>query len=412
MQSNTQVGIIGAGPSGLLLAHMLHQQGIASVVIEQRSREDIEATIKAGVLEHPTAELLQQLGVGTRMQREGHVHRGIELSFGGKRHRLDLEDLTGGKSITVYPQHEVIKDLVAAVLANGTPIIFGVSSVQLADFEDFNRINGVNGVKSENTQPTLRYQDGAGADHTLHCDFIAGCDGYHGPARQAIPATLRQEHTRDYPCGWFGILCEAPPSSDELIYAQSDRGFVLVSTRTPTVQRLYFQCDPQDKVSNWPDERIWAEFHSRLANDQGWQLKEGPIFQKGIIAMRSFVCETMQHGRLFLAGDAAHIVPPTGAKGLNLAVGDVVLLNRALGDVYKNDQHGRLESYSRDALQRVWRGEHFSWWMTTMLHDFDGEDPMTRHLRRAQLDYVVKSRAAAQSLAENYVGLPFDGWVA
>ncbi|WP_374486816.1 4-hydroxybenzoate 3-monooxygenase [Zoogloea sp.] len=393
--TKTQVGIIGAGPAGLLLSHMLHLQGIESVIVEQRSREDIEATIKAGVLEHPTVELLKELGVGERMVREGYVHNGIELSFGGKRHRIDLPELTGGKSITVYPQHEVIKDLVAAVLANGTTIEFGVSDVSL---------HGIDG-----TQPSIRYsKDGAAQE--IQCDFIGGCDGFHGPSRQAIPASIRQEHLKVYPAGWFGILCEAPPSSDELIYAQSDRGFVLISTRTPDVQRMYFQCDPNDSVDNWSDDRIWAEFRARLANDDGWQLKEGRIFQKGIIAMRSFVCETMQHGRLFLAGDSAHIVPPTGAKGLNLAAGDVVLLSKAIVDFYRRDDRAGLDSYSARAVKRVWRGEHFSWWMTNMLHDFDGEDTITRRFRQSQLEYTVSSRAAAASLAENYVGLPFEGW--
>jgi p-hydroxybenzoate 3-monooxygenase len=393
--TKTQVGIIGAGPAGLLLSHMLHLQGIESVIVEQRSREDIEATIKAGVLEHPTVELLKELGVGERMVREGYVHNGIELSFGGKRHRIDLPELTGGKSITVYPQHEVIKDLVAAVLANGTTIEFGVSDVSL---------NGIDG-----TQPSIRYTKDDEV-REIQCDFIGGCDGFHGPSRQAIPASIRQEHLKVYPAGWFGILCEAPPSSEELIYAQSDRGFVLVSTRTPDVQRMYFQCDPNDSVDNWSDDRIWAEFRARLANDDGWELKEGRIFQKGIIAMRSFVCETMQHGRLFLAGDSAHIVPPTGAKGLNLAAGDVVLLSKAIVDFYRRDDRAGLDSYSFRAVKRVWRGEHFSWWMTNMLHDFDGEDTITRRFRRSQLEYTVSSRAAAASLAENYVGLPFEGW--
>ena len=395
--TKTQVGIIGAGPAGLLLSHMLHLQGIESVIVEQRSREDIEATIKAGVLEHPTVELLKELGVGERMVREGYVHNGIELSFGGKRHRIDLPELTGGKSITVYPQHEVIKDLVAAVLANGTTIEFGVSDVSL---------NGIDG-----TQPSIRYVK-YGEAREIQCDFIGGCDGFHGPSRQAIPTSIRQEHLKVYPAGWFGILCEAPPSSEELIYAQSDRGFVLVSTRTPDVQRMYFQCDPNNSVDNWSDDRIWAEFRARLANDDGWQLKEGRIFQKGIIAMRSFVCETMQHGRLFLVGDAAHIVPPTGAKGLNLAAGDVVLLSKAIVDFYRRDDWAGLDSYSFRAVKRVWRGEHFSWWMTNMLHDFDGEDTITRRFRRSQLEYTVSSRAAAVSLAENYVGLPFEGWQA
>lgn len=393
MMERTQVCIIGAGPAGLLLSHLLHRQGIASIIVEAQTREAIEGTIKAGVLEHPTVELLKQVGVGARMMRDGFEHHGIELAFGGKRHRIDLHELTGGKSIMVYPQHEVIKDLVAAVLANGTTIEFGVSDVSLQDIDT--------------TRPSIRYAKG-GEPHEIQCDFIAGCDGFHGPSRQAIPAAIRQEHLKVYPCGWFGILCEAPPSSDELIYAQSDRGFVLVSTRTPKIQRMYFQCDPADNVNNWSEDRIWAEFRARLANNEGWALKEGRIFQKGIIAMRSFICETMQHGRLFLAGDSAHIVPPTGAKGLNLAAGDVVVLTRAIRDFYRNGSQAGLDGYSTTALKRVWRGEHFSWFMTTMLHDFEGEDTITRRFRRAQLDYVVSSRAAATSLAENYVGLPFE----
>lgn len=394
MAHKTQVGIIGAGPAGLLLAHMLHCRGIESIIIETQSRAAIEGTIKAGVLEYPTMRLLDELGVGTRMRAAGFEHHGIELAFGGKRHRIDLHELTGGKSIMVYPQHEVIKDLVTAVLANGTTIEFGVGDVELRD------IGG--------PRPSIAYTLG-GEAHTIECDFIAGCDGFHGPSRQAIPAAQRVEHLKNYPCGWFGILCEAPPSSDELIYAQSERGFVLVSTRTPTVQRMYFQCDPKDSVNNWSDERIWAEFHARTEGSDGWRLKEGRIFQKGIIAMRSFVCETMQHGRLFLAGDAAHIVPPTGAKGLNLAAGDVVLLSGAIDNFYRNGSEEALASYSTRALKRVWRGEQFSWFMTTLLHDFEGEDSITRRFRRAQLDYLVSSRAAATSLAENYVGLPFEG---
>ncbi|TAH50468.1 MAG: 4-hydroxybenzoate 3-monooxygenase [Betaproteobacteria bacterium] len=393
MVNTTQVCIIGAGPAGLLLSHLLHRQGIASIIVETQTREAIEGTIKAGVLEHPTVELLKQVGVGERMVREGFEHHGIELAFGGKRHRIDLHELTGGKSITVYPQHEVIKDLVAAVLANGTTIEFGVSDVSLHDVTT--------------TRPYIRYAKG-GEPHEIRADFIAGCDGFHGPSRQAIPAAQRVEHLKTYPCGWFGILCEAPPSSEELIYAQSDRGFVLVSTRTPTIQRMYFQCDPTDNVNNWSEDRICAEFRARMANDEGWALKEGRIFQKGIIAMRSFICETMQHGRLFLAGDSAHIVPPTGAKGLNLAAGDVVVLTRAIRDFYRDNSQAGLDGYSTTALKRVWRGEHFSWFMTSMLHDFEGEDTITRRFRRAQLDYVVSSRAAATSLAENYVGLPFE----
>ncbi|MBL6751114.1 MAG: 4-hydroxybenzoate 3-monooxygenase [Nevskia sp.] len=394
MATRTQVCIIGAGPAGLLLSHMLHLQGIESIVVEQQTRAAIEGTIKAGVLEHPTVELLGQLGVGARLRREGFAHRGIGLAFGGRRHRIDLHGLTGGKSITVYPQHELIKDLIAAVLANGTAIEFGAGAVSLHD------IDGIH--------PSVRYtRDGTGRE--IRCEFVGGCDGFHGPSRQAIPAALRQEYLKVYPCAWFGILCHAPPSSEELVYAHSERGFGLVSTRTPAVQRMYFQCAPGDQVDDWPDERIWAELRARMANDEGWTLKEGPIFKKDIIAMRSFVCETMQHGRLFLAGDSAHIVPPTGAKGLNLAAGDVALLARALGRYYRHNSRTDLDRYSAIAIKRVWRSEHFSWFMTSMLHEFAGEDAMTRRFRRAQLDYLVSSRAAATSLAENYVGLPFVG---
>lgn len=393
MTPKTQVGIVGAGPAGLLLAHMLHLEGIESRIIERQTREAIEGTIKAGVLEHPTVELLDQLGLAARLRREGFEHRGIELAFGGRRHRIDLHALTGGKSIVVYPQHEVIKDLVSAVLANGTPIEFGVSDVSL------------HGVETDT--PVIRYTMN-GSAHEIPCDFIGGCDGFHGPSRMAIPAALRKEHGKVYPCAWFGILCQAPPSASELIYAQSDRGFALISTRSPTVQRMYFQCDPDVRVDDWSEDRIWAEFRARLANEDGWVIREGPIFQKNIVAMRSFVCETMQHGRLFLAGDAAHIVPPTGAKGLNLAVGDVTVLARALRDFYRRGSKAGLDAYSVTALRRIWRGEHFSWFMTNMLHDFPGEDSMTRGLRRAQLEQVVSSRAAAQLLAENYVGLPFE----
>jgi p-hydroxybenzoate 3-monooxygenase len=388
-----QVGIIGAGPAGLLLSHLLHLQGIESVVLEIRSRADIEATIRAGVLEQGTVDLLSESGVGERMRREGFVHHGIELAFGGSRHRIDLSGLTGGRAITVYAQHEVIKDLVKARIDAGGQIRFEVKDVTVRDLET--------------EKATIRYREGDRVEE-LTCDFIAGCDGFHGISRPAIPSRVRKEYLRVYPFGWFGILTEAPPSSQELIYAYHERGFALVSTRSPTVQRLYLQCDPKDDVANWPDARIWEELHARLESDGGWKVKEGPIFQKGIIAMRSLVCEPMQYGRLFLAGDAAHIVPPTGAKGLNLAVADVRVLARALKAFYASGRKDLLEGYSAAALKRVWRAEHFSWWMTSMLHRFRDDDPFHQRLQRSQLDYVVGSRAAAASLAENYVGLPFD----
>ena len=389
----TQVGIIGAGPAGLMLSHLLHRQGIESVVIDNRSRADIEATIRAGVLEQGTVDLLSDLGVGERMRREGAVHHGIELRFAGRGHRIDLYGLTGGKAITVYAQHEVIKDLVAARLAGGGTIVFDAQDVSVHELD--------------RTAPVIRYRHGGGA-WGLECDFVAGCDGFHGICRAAIPQSERKEFSRVYPFGWFGILTRAPPSSRELIYAHHQRGFALVSTRSPDIQRLYFQCDPHDEVGNWSDERIWAEFRARLATHDGWAPREGPVIQKNIVAMRSFVCETMRYGRLFLAGDAAHIVPPTGAKGLNLAVADVRVLAQALTGFYADGRHDLLDAYPETALRRIWRAEHFSWWMTSMLHRFPGNDPFQERLQLAELGYVTSSRAKATTLAENYVGLPFE----
>ncbi len=389
----TQVGIIGAGPAGLMLSHLLHRQGIESVVIDNRSRADIEATIRAGVLEQGTVDLLSDLGVDERMRREGAVHHGIELRFAGRGHRIDLYGLTGGKAITVYAQHEVIKDLVAARLAGGGTIVFDAQDVSVHELD--------------RTAPVIRYRHG-GVAWGLECDFVAGCDGFHGICRAAIPQSERKEFSRVYPFGWFGILTRAPPSSRELIYAHHQRGFALVSTRSPDIQRLYFQCDPHDEVGNWSDERIWAEFRARLATHDGWAPREGPVIQKNIVAMRSFVCETMRYGRLFLAGDAAHIVPPTGAKGLNLAVADVRVLAQALTAFYADGRHDLLDAYPETALRRIWRAEHFSWWMTSMLHRFPGNDPFQERLQLAELGYVTSSRAKATTLAENYVGLPFE----
>ena len=384
----TQVAIVGAGPAGLLLSHLLHLEGIASVVLESRSRAEIEATIRAGVLEQGTVDLLAQSGVGERMKREGLVHEGIYLRFAGRSHRIALTELTG-RAITVYAQHEVIKDLVAARLAAGGTLLFGVKDVALYDLDS--------------TAPKTRFHWN-GKVHELESDFVAGCDGFHGISRPSIPSRHRHEFTRSYPFGWFGILVEAPPSTDELIYAHHERGFALVSTRSPQIQRLYLQCDPQDEVKNWPDARIWEELHTRLATGEGWTLGEGRIFQKGIIAMRSFVVEPMRYGRLFLAGDAAHIVPPTGAKGLNLAVHDVRVLAEAFGSFYKTKNQQLLETYSSTALKRVWRAEHFSWWMTSMLHRFHDDTPFQHRIQLAELEYIVSSKAKAITLAENYVG--------
>ena len=387
----TQVGIVGAGPAGLLLSHLLHIDGIESVVLENRSRDAVEATLRAGVLEQSTVDLLGATGVGERMQREGTVHHGIELRFGGRGHRIDLSELTGGKAITLYAQHEVLKDLIAARIEAGGTILFEARDARLSDLDQ--------------KTPSIRFDHG-GASQELACDFVAGCDGFHGVCRPSMPESARTEYTRTYPFGWFGILAQAPPSSPELIYTHHPRGFALVSTRSPEIQRLYFQCDPHDDVDNWPEDRIWDEFRARLATDDGWAPREGPVIQKNIVAMRSFVCEPMQYGRLFLAGDAAHIVPPTGAKGLNLAVADVWVLARALAAFYRDGRRDLLEHYSEKALTRVWRAEHFSWWMTSMLHQFPGNDRFQERLQLAELGYVTTSRSKAITLAENYVGLP------
>jgi p-hydroxybenzoate 3-monooxygenase len=387
-----QIGIIGAGPAGLTLSHLLHLQGIESVVLESRSREYAEQRIRAGVLEQGTVDLLTESGVGGRLQREGLVHRGIELRFGGVGHRIDLSELTGGKSITVYAQHEVVKDLVAARLGAGGKILFEAEAVSVHDVD---------------TNPKIRFQH-AGATEELECDFIAGCDGFHGICRPAIPASVLRVHERAYPFAWLGILAGVPPASDELIYTYHERGFALLSMRSPEISRLYLQCDPEEDIANWSDDRIWSELRARLATHDGWALKDGPVLQKGITPMRSFVAEPMQYGKLFLLGDAAHIVPPTGAKGLNLAVADVRVLTRALVDFYKNGKRARIERYSEVCSRRVWNVQRFSWWMTSMLHRFPNEDSFSHNLHLAELDYVASSRAASMALAENYVGLPFD----
>jgi len=394
VNNRTQVCIVGAGPAGLLLAHLLRLEGVDSMVLETRTREEIEATIRAGVLEQGTVNILNETGVGERMMREGAVHHGIILRFAGRSRRIDLAGLTGGRSIMVYAQHEVIKDLVKARLDAGAPIEFGVKDVTLQDLDT--------------EAPKVRYRDAGGELRELECAFVAGCDGFHGISRPTIPSRRRHEFTRTYPFGWLGVLVEAPPSTDELIYAHHERGFALVSTRSPQIQRLYVQCEPEDRIEHWPDERIWEELRARLATLDGWQLKEGRIFQKGIVAMRSFVVEPMQYGRLFLAGDAAHIVPPTGAKGLNLAVADVRVLARALTAHYRDQRNDLLAQYSATVLRRVWRAEHFSWWMTSMLHRFHDDTPFQHRLQLAELDYVTSSKAKATTLAENYVGMPLD----
>ena len=385
---STQVGIVGAGPAGLVLGHLLHLAGIDSVVLERRDRAYVESRIRAGVLEQRTADLLVRSGVGDRMLREGQVHHGVNLQFDGLRHRIDLSGLTGGKAITVYGQQEVVKDLIAARVAAGRPLRFEVDDVVLEGLDT--------------DRPVVRYRH-AGQEEELRCDFVAGCDGFHGCTRESIPPGVLRTYERDYPFGWLGILAAVAPSSDELVYAFHERGFALHSLRSPELSRLYVQVDPDDDIANWPDERIWSELQERLATP-GWTLHEGPVLEKGITAMRSHVVEPMQYGRLFLAGDAAHIVPPTGAKGMNLAVSDVEVLARALTRWYRDGDDGGLVSYSETCLRRVWRVQDFSSSMTMLLHRRSDADPFERRVQRAQQDYIRASEAMARTLAENYVG--------
>jgi p-hydroxybenzoate 3-monooxygenase len=389
----TQIGIVGAGPAGLLLSHLLYLHGIESVIVETRSRKYIEERIRAGVLEQGTVDLLVDTGVGERLKREGLIHHGIELRFNRCGHRINLYELTGGKAITIYAQHEVVKDLVSARLAGGGQIFFDATEVS---------VDGFNG-----TVPSIRFAT-EGEPYELNCDFIAGCDGFHGVCRPSIPSGVLTEFDRTYPFAWLGILAQAPPSSHELIYAYHERGFALLSMRSMAIGRLYVQVPPEEDIHNWPDDRIWRELHMRFAVDGNWKLTEGPILQKGITPMRSFVVEPMQYGRLYLAGDAAHIVPATGAKGLNLAAADVRLLARAFADFYSSSRTSLLERYSQSCLRRVWKAQRFSWWMTSMLHRFETDSPFDQRRQVAELDYLTGSRAAMTSLAENYVGLPWD----
>jgi p-hydroxybenzoate 3-monooxygenase len=384
----TQVGIVGAGPAGLTLAHLLHREGIDSVILENRSREYVEARIRAGVLEHGVAELFDEAGVGERLRREGLVHTGVELQSGGVRHRIAFDELIG-KYIVVYGQTEVVKDLIAARLETGRPLLFEVDDVRLHDLD------------SEQPRVGFVYE---GEPHELECDAVAGCDGFHGVCRPSIPAGVLREFSREYPYGWLGILAAVAPSHEELIYAHNERGFALLSMRSPEMSRLYVQCAPDEDLELWPDERIWEELQTRLGVE-GWTLAEGPILEKGVTPMRSFVVEPMQWGRLFLAGDAAHIVPPTGAKGLNLAVRDVKVLADALVAWYRTGDPSHLDGYSEACLRRVWRAEHFSWWMTTMLHRASSDDDFTLRLQQSQLRFLRTSRAAATAMAENYVGV-------
>ncbi len=384
----TQVGIVGAGPSGLTLARLLELEGIESVVLENRTRDYCEKRIRAGVLEQGTVELLREAGVGGRLEREGIVHGGIYLQFEGERHHVPLRELTG-RSIVIYGQTEVVKDLIAARLDSGLPLLFeaDVTTAHDADTE----------------RPRVRFTHG-GVEQELECDVVAGCDGFHGVCRSAIPDGVLRTFERDYPFGWLGILAQVEPSMDELVYAYNDRGFALLSLRSPELSRYYIQVRHDEDPAEWPDERVWEELRLRTALD-GWMLEAGPVLEKGVTGMRSFVTEPMQYGRLFLAGDAAHIVPATGAKGLNLAISDARILAERLVEWYASGDAAGLDGYSAACLSRVWRAEHFSWWMTSMLHTVEDGNPFDRRLQLSQLRYVTSSRPAATSLAENYVGL-------
>ncbi|MGH2663867.1 MAG: 4-hydroxybenzoate 3-monooxygenase [Actinomycetota bacterium] len=388
----TQAGIVGAGPAGLVLSHLLDLQGIESVVLEARNREYVEQRVRAGVLEQGTVELLRDAGLADRLDREGIVHHGIEIRFEGRGHRIALTDLTGGRSIWIYGQQELVKDLIKARLDKGGTIEFEVEDV---------RLEGV-----DTDRPSIRYLKG-GREQRLECDVIAGCDGFHGVSRGSIPPGIVREYHHEYPFAWLGILAAVAPSTEELIYARHDRGFALHSLRSPEISRLYVQVAPDEDLTNWPDERIWKELAIRLAAD-GWTLTEGPVIEKGIAPLRSFVAEPMQYGQLYLAGDAAHIVPATGAKGLNLAVADVRVLAEALATRYRTGRTEVLEDYSTRCLRRVWRVQDFSNWMSSMLHRYPDDDGFWGRLQLAALDWLTTSEAVARNLAANYTGLPFD----
>jgi len=386
----TQVGIVGAGPAGLMLGRLLHLAGIESVIVELRSRKHCEERIRAGVLEQTTVDLIHYAGVGDRMLAEGLIHDGIDLSFRGKRHRIDIRDLTDGKQVTVYGQHEVVKDLIASRTGDGLPLLFESSGVRLA------------GLDSDS--PSIHFVH-EGEECELQCDFIAGCDGFHGICRPSIPAGTLTFYDRDYPFAWLGILAEAPPRLP-ITYQNSARGFALQSMRSRVISRLYLQVEPDDEVANWSDERIWEELALRFEGEDGWSPQRGRILQKSLTGMRSFVTDPMQYGRLFLLGDAAHIVPPTGAKGMNLALADSLIFSRAVIAYFKKNDTDLLRSYSATCLLRIWKVQRFSWWMTSMLHKFADQSPFDQQRQLAELDYVTTSRAAATTLAENFVGLP------
>jgi p-hydroxybenzoate 3-monooxygenase len=389
----TKIAIIGAGPAGLMLAHLLERHGIEAVIVENRNRGYIESRVRAGVLEQTTVNLLNQLGMGGRMGREGLVHAGTNLVIDGEIFRIDMEALTGGATVMVYGQQEVMRDLFDDAAARGIKIIFEAQAVQLHDVDG--------------SHPYVTWRE-TGVEQRLDCDFIAGCDGFHGVSRASIPENILKSFERVYPFGWLGILADVPPANHELIYANHERGFALASMRSANRSRYYIQCSTDEKLEDWPDERVWDELCLRLGRETAAHVVRGPSFEKSIAPLRSFVTEPMRYGKLFLAGDAAHIVPPTGAKGLNLAVADVIFLAEALNDVYRSDLTGGIDHYSARALARVWKAERFSWWFTSITHRFPEMDGFARKMQIAELNYIRGSRAAQTMLAENYVGLPLN----
>ena len=389
----TQVGIVGAGPAGLMLGHLLHRAGVDSVIVETRSQDYVVERVRAGVLEQGTVDLMRDAGIGDRLDREGMRHEGIYIRFAGTRHRIDMAGLTGGRAITIYGQNEVVKDLIAARTRSGAPLYFDASEVSVHDLD------------TPAPKVVFRHND---ASYELNCDIVAGCDGSHGVCRGSIPSAHLPVYERGYPFAWLGILASAPPASDELVYSLSERGFALFSMRSPAITRLYLQCAPDENADDWSDDQIWDELCARLGTSDGWKPRVGPILQKGVTPMRSFVAEPMRYGRLFLAGDAAHIVPPTGAKGLNLAMADVHRLGSAIDYFYRTGGEAGLDEYSDRGVRRTWRAQRFSWWMTSMLHRDAGATAFDHRRQLAELEYLVSSTAAMTSLAENYVGTPFD----
>jgi p-hydroxybenzoate 3-monooxygenase len=386
----TQIGIVGAGPAGLMLSHLLHLAGVHSIIVENRSRAYCEARVRAGLMEHWVAELLVASGVGDRMKRESMIHDGIYIAFNGRAHHINFSELVN-KHVVIYDQKEVVSDLIARRLADGGEIHFEIEDTAVHDFTG--------------ERPKISFRS-LGQTQEIECDFIAGCDGFHGVTRPSIPAGALTGFDRVYPFGWLGILAQSPPPEKELIYAYHPRGFALFSMRGPDLSRLYFQCAPEEDINDWPDSRIWEELRTRLGGVR--ELSEGEIVQKGVTPMRSYVTEPMRHGRLFLAGDAAHIVPPTGAKGMNLAMADVRALANALAEFYRTQRTELLDGYSATCLRRVWKAQRFSWWMTQMLHQDSSHSPFDRRRQMAEIDYITSSETGARSLAENYVGLPFD----